>query len=157
MTGIRIAGRWMGCVPACSQELPRDRAAIFPSYAGAANPEPVAPTCLHFRMLTPRPLEMNAGVLIDYRMRLHGVPLRWRSEITVWEPPRRFVDVQRRGPYRWWRHQHLFREKQNGGTVVSDVVEYGVWGGALVHRLFVAPDLRRIFSYRSRQLRAIFR
>lgn len=98
---------------------------------------------------------MGPGTIIDYRLRWHGIPLRWQSEITVWEPPHRFVDEQRRGPYRFWRHEHTFSES-SGGTVVGDLVEYAVWGGPPVARLFVAPDLERIFSYRHERLKALF-
>jgi ligand-binding SRPBCC domain-containing protein len=90
---------------------------------------------------------MAPGTLIDYRIRWRGIPLRWRSEIEAWEPPHRFVDRQIRGPYRLWRHEHLFLER-NGGTSVIDHVEYAPIGGALAHRLVVARDVERIFSYR---------
>ncbi|NIM52459.1 MAG: CDP-paratose 2-epimerase, partial [Gemmatimonadales bacterium] len=79
------------------------------------------------------------------------VPVRWRTEITDWEPPHRFVDSQARGPYRWWIHEHTFTARE-GGTEMIDRVRYGVWGGELVHRLFVAGDLRRIFEYRTQQI-----
>jgi ligand-binding SRPBCC domain-containing protein len=110
-------------------------------------------------VLAQHPPEMGAGTVIDYRLRLHGIPLRWRSEITVWEPPRRFVDVQRRGPYRLWEHEHLFLPK-DGGTLVQDRVRYAVPGGSLlaplVDRLLVRPDLERIFAYRRQRLKEIF-
>jgi ligand-binding SRPBCC domain-containing protein len=98
---------------------------------------------------------MRVGPLIDYRIRLHGTPLRWRSEITTWEPPLRFTDEQRRGPYRLWIHQHLFRA-DGEGTIAEDKVEYAVLGGSLVKRFFVAPDLERIFAYRRQKLSEIF-
>ena len=98
---------------------------------------------------------MAAGTRIDYRLRLHGIPLRWTSDITTWEPPFRFVDEQVRGPYRIWIHEHTFEEKP-GGTVVRDNVRYSVLGGALVNRVFVRPDLRKIFGYRHARLREIF-
>jgi ligand-binding SRPBCC domain-containing protein len=95
---------------------------------------------------------MRPGALIDYRIRVRGVPMRWRSEITAWEPPFRFVDEQRRGPYRLWVHEHRFTP-WGSGTLVSDRVRYAVWGGALVRRLLVAPDLQRIFEYRQDRMR----
>jgi ligand-binding SRPBCC domain-containing protein len=94
---------------------------------------------------------MKEGTVIDYRLKLHGIPLRWQSEITLWEPPHRFVDQQRRGPYRWWRHQHSFSDA-DGGTLAQDHVEYAAWGGAMVNKLLIAPDLKRIFEYRKRKL-----
>ena len=101
------------------------------------------------------PLQMKSGVLIDYRLRLYGIPLHWQSEICVWEPPHRFVDRQIRGPYRVWIHEHTFAEL-NGGTLVGDTVEYAAPGGILVQKLFLARDLRRIFAYRHERLRKRF-
>jgi ligand-binding SRPBCC domain-containing protein len=87
---------------------------------------------------------------------VRGVPLRWRSEITAWEPPRRFVDEQRRGPYRLWIHEHTFEALDGGRTLCDDRVRYAVPGGGLANRLLVAPDLRRIFAHRARKLRERF-
>ena len=128
---------------------------VFPFFADAFNLERITPPMLRFRVLTAPPIEMGVGTLLDYRVRLRGVPMRWRSEITAWEPPHRFVDEQRRGPYRLWVHEHTFAA-QGGGTVARDNVRYAVPGGGLVQRLFVEPDLRRIFEYRSAALREIF-
>lgn len=129
------------------QWLPRPLAEVFPFFADARNLERLTPPLLRFHVATPSPIEMRAGLLIDYRLRLRGVPMRWRSEIRAWEPPHRFVDFQVRGPYSWWHHEHLFEER-DGGTVVRDRVHYRLFGGALVERIFVRPDLRRIFSFR---------
>jgi len=105
-------------------------------------------------VLTPN-ASVGPGTRIEYRLRLHGIPLRWRSRISDWDPPRRFVDVQERGPYRLWRHEHVF-ERREGGTLVRDRVEYAVPGGWVVDRLFVRRDLARIFEYRSRALQELF-
>jgi ligand-binding SRPBCC domain-containing protein len=94
---------------------------------------------------------MRAGTEIDYRLRIHGVPLRWRTRIESWQPERRFVDVQLRGPYRLWHHTHEFEEVA-GGTLCRDVVRYAVPGGRLVDRLFVRRDVERIFEFRRRAL-----
>jgi ligand-binding SRPBCC domain-containing protein len=99
---------------------------------------------------------MGEGTIIDYRLKLHGVPLRWRSEITGWDPPVKFVDEQRRGPYRHWIHEHTFESVGARRTIVRDRVRYAVPGGRLVHRLFVAPDLERVFAYRAEKLNQIF-
>lgn len=120
---------------------------VFPFFADARNLEKITPPFLRFRVLTPDPIDMKPGAIIEYRLKVHGVPLRWRSEITAWEPPRRFVDVQRRGPYRMWEHEHSFREVE-GGTAIRDFVRYAVPGGALVQRFFVGPDVERIFRCR---------
>ncbi|MBN1513991.1 MAG: SRPBCC family protein [Phycisphaerae bacterium] len=135
--------------------LPRPRAEVFPFFANAFNLEMLTPPFLNFRVLTPGPIEMRAGARIDYRLRLHGLPLQWQSEITVWDPPRRFVDEQRRGPYRRWVHEHRFEDRQ-GGTQVFDSVHYDVYGGPLIERLLVRRDVQNIFAYRHRRLLEIF-
>ena len=127
--------------------LPRPRPEVFAFFADALNLLSITLDWLHFSVLTPAPIVMRRGLLLDYALKMRGLPLRWRSEITAWEPPFRFVDEQRRGPYRLWVHEHRFEEK-NGGTVVEDSVRYSVLGGALVNRLFVRHDLERIFAYR---------
>jgi hypothetical protein len=98
---------------------------------------------------------MKQGALIDYRLRLRGIPIRWQSEITAWEPPHRFVDEQCRGPYRRWIHEHTFAGR-DGGTLARDRVQYAVPGGSLVDYLFVARDLKRVFAFRQETLRRIF-
>ena len=135
--------------------LPQPPAEIFPFFADAANLERLTPPSLRFRILTPPPIEMAVGTLIDYRIRLRGIPMRWQSEITEWEPPHRFVDEQRRGPYRQWIHEHTFTA-QDGGTLAVDIVQYAVLGGVTIQRLFVAPELRRIFDYRNATLENYF-
>ena len=98
---------------------------------------------------------MAEGTRIDYRVRLRGIPIRWQSEIAAWEPPKLFIDVQRRGPYRLWAHEHRFDER-DGMTLAEDVVRYAVPGGWVVDRLFVRRDVRRIFRYRRKKLRSLF-
>ena len=129
---------------------------VFTFFSQAENLERLTPAFLKFRILTPTPVNMRTGTMIDYRLSLRGIPINWRSEITVWQPPHRFVDEQRKGPYRRWRHTHSF-EARDGGTLVTDHVEYATWGGALVNTLVVAPDLRRIFRFRHRVLTEHFR
>ncbi len=131
--------------------LPRARPEVFAYFADAANLQELTPTFLDFRILTPLPIEMEEGTMIDYRLRIRGIPVRWRTRITEWDPPRRFVDEQLRGPYRLWVHEHRFREL-NGQTEVIDRVRYAVPGGVLVQRLFVRKDVERIFEYRKRRL-----
>ena len=98
---------------------------------------------------------MKAGALIDYRLRVHGLPLCWRTRINVWQPPHRFVDEQIRGPYRQWIHEHTF-EARDGGTLARDVVRYAVPLDFLVHGLLVRPDIERIFQYRTEALQKRF-
>lgn len=138
--------------------LPRPLEEVFPFFADAHNLEALTPPWLNFRILTPDPIAMAPGDVIRYRLRLWGVPVTWESEITVWEPPHRFVDVQRQGPYRFWAHEHLFQPREDG-TLVQDRVRYAVPGGPLedfVQCLFVRPSLRRIWAYRRRRLRELF-
>lgn len=130
-------------------------AEVFRFFSDAANLEHLTPPWLRFEVLTPAPIEMAPGALIDYRLRWRGVPLRWRTEIEIWEPARRFVDRQIRGPYRLWRHEHLF-EEHRGGTMVEDRIEYAAIGGRLAHRLVVDRDVETIFAYRRQALQSIF-
>ncbi len=135
--------------------LPYPLQKVFHFFADAGNLEILTPPWLRFEILTPLPIRMRAGALIEYHLRLHGIPLRWQSEITAWEPPKRFVDEQRHGPYRRWIHEHDFAER-DGGSEVRDFVRYSVPGGRLVDFLFVRHDVRRIFEYRHLKLRACF-
>jgi ligand-binding SRPBCC domain-containing protein len=135
--------------------LPQPPDELFKFFGDAGNLEALTPSTLQFEILTPRPIDMRAGTLIDYKLRVHGIPIRWRTEITVWEPPHRFVDTQLRGPYRQWIHEHTFIPER-GGTLARDRVQYAAWGGALVHRYLIKPDLDRIFAYRSGVLQKLF-
>lgn len=130
-------------------------AEVFRFFSDAANLEHLTPPWLGFEVLTPAPIEMAPGALIDYRLRWRGVPLRWRTEIEIWEPTRRFVDRQVRGPYRLWRHEHLF-EEHRGGTMVEDRIEYAAIGGRLAHWFAVDRDVETIFAYRRQALQSIF-
>ena len=137
------------------QWLPRRPEEVFDFYADAFNLELLTPPWLKFRVITPAPLAMAAGVEIEYRLRLRGIPMGWRSRITAWEPPHHFVDEQIRGPYRHWTHRHTFTA-QDGGTLAQDEVEYAMLGGWLADRLLVRRDLRRIFAYRQERLAEVF-
>ena len=137
----------------CTVARPLDE--VFEFFSNAANLQILTPGWLHFNILTPQPIEMHLGKKIDYKLRVHGIPLRWTSEITVWEPNRRFIDELRRGPYTHWHHEHLFEECDEGARVI-DVVHYGVPGGALIHGLFVRRDIESIFNYRQEVLRERF-
>lgn len=135
--------------------LPQPRDRVFEFFADPRNLEQLTPAWLRFEVLNPESIRMGAGASIDYRLRLRGIPLRWRSRIARWDPPHRFVDVQVRGPYREWVHEHRF-EAQSGGTRVLDRVDYAVLGGRLVNRLLVRRDLERIFDFRTAALGRIF-
>jgi ligand-binding SRPBCC domain-containing protein len=135
--------------------LPRPRDEVFPFFAEARNLEALTPPWLQFEVLTPARVEMRPGTLIDYRIRVHGLPIRWRTEIAEWDPPRRFVDVQLRGPYTLWHHTHTFEER-DGGTLCLDKVRYRPRGGVLVYWLFVRRDVERIFQYRQQRMQELF-
>lgn len=135
--------------------LPCPREKVFEFFSDAYQLQTLTPPWLHFVVLTPAPIDCREGTLIDYRLRIHGVPIRWQSRLSVWEPPLKFVDEQTRGPYRSWRHLHAFEEAP-GGTLCRDLVDYRVYGGGLINRLFVEPDIRKIFAYRQARMRELF-
>ena len=135
--------------------LPHSRDDVFGFFASAENLNLLTPPWLRFSILTPLPIEMRRGAVIQYRIRLRGIPVRWDTEITEWEPPLCFTDTQIRGPYRLWIHRHSFEETPQG-TLVTDNVTYRVPGGPLVNRLFVAGELRRIFAYRKARLLELY-
>ncbi|MDX2132365.1 MAG: SRPBCC family protein [Planctomycetota bacterium] len=134
-----------------SLDLPYPPAEVFPFFADAANLDAITPPHLRFRILTPPPIRMQVGTLIDYSIRLRGVPMGWRTRISAWDPPHRFVDEQIRGPYALWVHEHTF-EPTPTGTRCRDVVRYAHHGGPLVERLLVRPDIERIFAFRNAAL-----
>jgi len=132
------------------QFFARPRTELFGFFADASNLARITPDFLHFTILTPLPIEIRAGALIDYRLRLFGVPFRWRTLIESFEPPERFTDIQARGPYRRWHHLHEFEER-DGGTLMRDTVDYALpLGplGAAAHALFVRRSVVRIFDHR---------
>jgi ligand-binding SRPBCC domain-containing protein len=128
--------------------LPIDR--VFAFFGDPSNLERITPPELHFRILTPTPIVMAPGTLIDYRLQLLGARFKWRTEITEWEPPHRFVDVQLQGPYREWVHTHRF-VPTDGGTTIFDDVQYRLPLSPLGDLAYpiVRLQLARIFSYRT--------
>jgi ligand-binding SRPBCC domain-containing protein len=133
------------------QRLPGTPLAVFGFFAQAANLEAITPPWLRFSIVTPQPVEMREGALIEYRLALHGLPISWLTRIDAWEPGVRFADVQLRGPYRLWHHTHEFAADGPGHTLMRDTVRYALPFGPLgagAHRLLVARELRRIFDFR---------
>jgi ligand-binding SRPBCC domain-containing protein len=128
---------------------------VFAFFADPCNLEAITPPLLRFAVVTPAPIAMGVGTFIQYRLRLHGVPLRWDTLIQAWEPPRRFVDVQVRGPYRLWHHVHELEPLDGGRTLMRDTVRYALGFGALgevAHRALVRRDLEAIFAYRAQRV-----
>ncbi len=140
------------------QWIPRPIEEVFGFFADARNLEEITPPWLGFRILDMDSDPISAGTEIRYRLRLHGIPIHWRTEIRHWDAPYRFVDVQRSGPYKLWHHTHRF-EAHEGRTKMIDVVRYrlpfGVLG-RLVHALKVRGDVRRIFDYRRQRIHELF-
>jgi ligand-binding SRPBCC domain-containing protein len=130
--------------------VPTSLTDTFAFFADAANLQRITPPWLDFEIVTPMPLVMRAGVEIDYRIRLYGLPLPWRSRIDVWEPNVRFIDRQIVGPYRWWSHEHRF-EASSEGTRVMDRVDYAP-RAAWISSALVRRELQRIFVYRHEAL-----
>ena len=128
---------------------------VFAFFSDAANLNALTPPSLKFQIVTSTPIDMRVGALIDYRLRIHGVPIRWRTRITVWKPPHQFVDEQLRGPYRLWEHHHQF-ESKDGGTIVCDRVRYAIPFDFIAYPLMVRRDMERIFGYRQHRLTELF-
>lgn len=140
------------------QVLRRDLDEVFAFFADARNLVEITPPFLDFEITTQAPIEMRSGALIDYRIKLFGVPVRWRTEIESFDPGVSFVDRQLRGPYRWWRHTHTFTRVPEG-TLMCDEVDYDVGFGPLgsvARALFVRRTLQKIFDYRAAVVAKLF-
>jgi ligand-binding SRPBCC domain-containing protein len=137
------------------QRLPGTPDEVFPFFADAHNLEAITPSWLAFHVVTPAPIEMRPGALIEYRLRLHGLRIAWLTRIEEWVPGVRFVDAQLSGPYALWHHTHEFAPDGDGGTLMRDVVRYALpLGplGELAHALVVRQDLARIFDFREAEV-----
>jgi ligand-binding SRPBCC domain-containing protein len=140
------------------QWVPRPIEDVFAFFSDARNLGAITPPWLGFRIVSPGPIVMRPGTRIHYRIRLHGLPLRWVTEIETWEPPHEFVDVQFKGPYRFWHHTHRF-EPVDGGTLVRDSVRYVLpFGplGRLAQAWIVKSDLEKIFDHRALRMTEVF-
>ena len=136
------------------QLVPRPLEEVFEFFSDARNLESITPPWLNFQILTKGPIEIVPGTLLDYRLKWHGLPIAWRTKIVTWNPPRSFVDVQVRGPYRLWHHTHSFTTV-DGGTKMVDTVNYELplgFLGRMAYGLGVRRDLERVFDYRSKMV-----
>ncbi len=141
-----------------SQWLNQPREELFEFFGDATNLEKITPNLLSFKVVTPRPIEMKPGTLIDYKLKVRGIPIRWRTLIATWDRPEKFTDEQLKGPYKRWHHTHIFTE-ENGGTRCDDIVEYAPPGGPLaplINKLVVQKDVEKIFMHRAKVLEEMF-
>ena len=152
---IAVSPTGRGSRLTASQVLPYAREQVFDFFSDAMNLQILTPPWLRFTVITPAPIHIAPGALIDYRLRVRGIPIRWQSCINVWDPPFRFVDEETLGPYKRWHHEHVFEEAE-GGTMCRDFVDYEVYGGKLIDSLLVRPDLFKIFTFRQSKLRELF-
>ena len=131
----------------------------FDFFSDPRNLERLTPDLVHFQFLKPPPDKVSPGTILEYRLRLYGLPVKWRTRIEIVEPPTRFVDVQDKGPYAMWRHTHSFREVDAGHTEIRDQVEFAMPLGPLgeiAYRLLVTRSLKQIFDYRAAALRELY-
>ena len=138
--------------------LPRPREEVFAFFSDAGNLERITPPFLQFRILTPRPITMKPGAIIDYKLRLYGIPFQWRTLIETFDPASSFSDVQLTGPYRRWHHLHEFIDVP-GGTEMRDRIDYELrfrLFAPIIHPLFVRRSVQQIFDYRNKIIAEIF-
>jgi ligand-binding SRPBCC domain-containing protein len=136
-------------------DLPR--AEVFDFFADAGNLEQITPPELNFHIVTPQPIDIRKGALIDYKLKMRGLPVKWRTEISVWDPPHKFVDQQLKGPYKQWIHHHTFTELESNKTLIEDEVRYRLPMEPLVDiaHFFVVRELNYIFDYRQKAVAEI--
>ncbi len=140
------------------QFIARPRREVFAFFEDIENLERITPAFMNFHVLTKKPVEIRKGTLIDYRIALFGLPMKWRTEITEYNPDETFVDLQIKGPYALWNHRHSFTEVE-GGTLMQDYVQYAPpLGplGSLAHAIFIRRTLNRIFDFREETIRKVF-
>lgn len=138
------------------QLIPQSIERVFSFFANAENLELLTPRWLNFEILSPPPIEMHVGSIIQYRLRIHGMPVHWTTAITEWNPPFGFVDVQLNGPYRLWHHRHRFMSHGQQTHMIDEVtyrLPFG-WLGNVAHHLLVKRDLQRIFDFRVQMIGA---
>ncbi len=142
----------------CEQFLPYPIDRVFDFFKKPENLDHVTPANLGFKILTPSPIPMAEGTVIDYTIRLYGIPMKWQTVITDYDPPHSFTDTQVKGPYKTWIHTHRFTPK-DGGTLMADEVQYEVplgFLGDIVKAVFVQKEVEKIFAYRKKIIGDLF-
>jgi ligand-binding SRPBCC domain-containing protein len=140
------------------QIVERPREEVFDFFADAGNLERITPPELNFHIITPQPIDIKKGALIDYKLKLHGIPITWKTEITQWNPPFDFVDSALKSPYKQWIHLHTFEVGENGETIMKDIVRYRLPLEPLgdIGLFIVKRELKYIFDYRFKVIEEIF-
>ncbi len=131
---------------------------VFDFFSKVENLNSITPPDMHFKILSPLPIHIQKGTLIDYKIKVNGIPFKWKTEISEWEPPYRFIDKQLNGPYNTWIHEHIFEER-NGVTHMRDIVHFRSPGWILeplINKLFIEKKVRAIFNYREEKLKELF-
>lgn len=142
-----------------TQVVPISIGEAFEFFSNPRNLERLTPDLVHFQFLKAPPEKVSTGTILEYRLRIYGAPVKWRTRIETVDPPTRFVDVQDKGPYAMWRHTHTFREVDATHTEIRDQVEFAMPLGPLgdiAYRLLVARSLAEIFDFRAAALRRLF-
>jgi uncharacterized protein len=140
------------------QWIPASIKEVFSFFSNASNLEKLTPGWLNFRILSQSTPQIQAGTLIEYQLKLHGIPFTWKTLIEEWIPEKQFVDTQLKGPYSLWHHTHTFEEK-DGGVLMIDKIRYQVPLGILGHLVagnYVKKDITRIFDYRKEVITKVF-
>lgn len=138
-----------------TQWVPRPLEEVFRFFSQPENLQTLTPSHVRFQLLSDTPVDMREGLELSYKLRVKGIPIRWTSRITVWDPPHAFADIQLKGPYRTWDHTHTF-ERDGSGTRVVDEVHYSAPGFRWMERHLVRPDIRKIFAFRHHTLETLF-
>ena len=141
------------------QIIERPLKEVFDFFADAGNLEKITPPELNFHITTPQPIDIKKGALIDYELKLRGIPIRWKTEITEWNPPFDFVDTALKSPYKQWIHLHTFEESARGETIMRDRVRYRLPLEPLgdIAHFYVKKELKYIFDYRYKVIEEIFK
>jgi ligand-binding SRPBCC domain-containing protein len=142
-----------------TQILQRPREEIFNFFADAANLERITPPELNFHITSPQPIDIKKGALIDYKLKLHGIPITWKTEIMQWNPPFDFVDTALKSPYKQWIHLHTFEVGEHGETIMKDIVRYRLPLEPLgdIGLFIVKKELNYIFDFRYKAIEEIFK